>query len=266
VVDFMLKAILFDVDGTLAETEELHRRAFNLAFAEHGLEIEWNAEEYRERLRVTGGRERLARYFQLRGIAMDDARIAAIHATKNARYAAMLAGESVRLRTGARRLIEEAREARLKLGIVTTTSAVNLDALLGPLLGDGSGQWTSGFDSVVTGDEVARKKPAPDAYELCLQRLGIAAADAIAIEDSPAGVASARAAGIAVLAAPSRFTLGEDFSEADMVVPDLGEPDSPWLCPAPGFPHRWVDVEGLREVVALAQGTRRPAGAAPVPA
>jgi len=257
----MLKAILFDVDGTIAETEEFHRLAFNAAFAEHGFDIVWSQEEYRERLRVTGGRERLTRYFQLRGMEISEERIVRIHAAKNSLYARSVAAGTVSRRPGVLRLIEEARAADLRLGIVTTTSAVNLDVLMQPLLGEPGKHWSSWFDCVVAGNDVARKKPAPDAYEACLKQLGIRPQVAVAIEDSPAGIASARAAGIAVLATPSQYTLGEDFSGAEAVVPDLGEPDRPWPCPVPAFPCGWVDVAGLRKLVEMAQTKPSPAWA-----
>lgn len=252
----MLKAILFDVDGTVAETEEFHRRAFNAAFVEHGLEIFWSPEEYRQLLRVTGGKERLTRYFQGRGIVMSAERIGALHATKNAFYASNLHLGAAGLRPGVARLIDEARSEGLALGIATTTSAVNLAALLQPLLGTPGRDWSELFDCVVAGDQVAKKKPAPDVYLACLQQLGVRACETVAIEDSPAGVAAARAVGIAVLVAPSHYTLGEEFRGADCIVPDLGEPQRPWLCPAPGFPRNWVDLAGLRNLVEPAQQVR----------
>jgi HAD superfamily hydrolase (TIGR01509 family) len=257
----MLKAILFDVDGTLAETEEFHRCAFNSAFARQALEVTWSQDEYRQLLRVTGGKERMERYFRDRGMVISSERIHALHASKNALYASNLAQGSAGLRPGVVRLIAEARGAGLQLGIATTTSAVNLAALLQPLLRLRGLEWSELFDCVVAGDQVARKKPAPDVYQACLQQLGIRADEAVAIEDSPAGVQAARAAGIAVLVTPSRYTLGEDFSGADCVVPDLGEPERPWLCAAPGFPHRWVDLAGLRKLLELAQEVRSPAPA-----
>jgi beta-phosphoglucomutase-like phosphatase (HAD superfamily) len=255
----MLKAVLFDVDGTLAETEEFHRQAFNGAFAEHGMQVAWSADEYRELLKVTGGKERLARYFQGREMAVPEERIRAIHAAKNDRYASGIAAGSAALRPGILRLIREARAAGLKLGIATTTTASNLEVLLRPLLGEAGSDWSALFDCVVAGDQVERKKPAPDVYLACLAQLGIRAQEAVAIEDSPAGVASARAAGIVVLATPSLYTLGQDLSGAQAVVPDLGEPDRPWPSAVPGFAKRWVDLDGLRRLLEIAQGSSTPA-------
>lgn len=249
----MLKAVLFDVDGTLAETEEFHRRAFNEVFAAHGIDHAWSVDEYRELLKVTGGKERMGAYFAAQGEAVSADLIRTLHLAKNARYAQGIASGDASLRPGVRRLMGEARDAGLRLGIATTTSEVNLEALLRPLLGEG---WTGQFAAVAAGDQVAHKKPAPDIYQACLQRLGIAPDEAIAIEDSAAGVRSARAAGIPVLVTPSRYTDRDDFSQADGCVPDLGEPGRPWDRPVAGFPAGFVRIADLQALVA-----RRGAGA-----
>ena len=246
----MLKAVLFDVDGTLAETEEFHRRAFNQAFAEQGLDIEWSREQYRDLLRITGGKERLRHFFLSRPMPNrdlpDEALIASLHARKNALYKRNLISGDAGLRPGVLRLITEARDSDIRLGIATTTSAVNLDALLTPLLGV---DWACHFAVVVAGDEVPRKKPAPDVYEACLRQLGVDARDVVAIEDSVPGAASAKAAGIRVLLTPSSYTEGDDFSAADAVVPDLGDPMRPWQQAVEGFPRRWVDLDALRSML-----------------
>jgi len=247
----MLKAVLFDVDGTLAETEEYHRCAFNAAFAQLGVQAHWSAQQYRELLKVTGGKERLRAYFTQRGDLPDDAQIAQLHAAKNALYAQGIAAGAARLRPGVQRLMHEAQRAGVRLGIATTTSEVNLDALLRPLLG---AQWSRAFSCVVAGDQVAHKKPAPDVYLACLARLDIGAHEAVAIEDSAAGVRAARAAGIAVVATPSQYTDTDDFSQADCLLPHLGEPDLPWEHLPPGFAQRRLQLADLQR---LAGGERR---------
>ena len=248
----ILKAVLFDVDGTLAETEEFHRQAFNAVFAAHGLAHAWSVDQYRELLKITGGKERLAAYFAAQGLDMPDARIRELHLAKNAAYAQGIAAGAARLRPGVARLMAETRAAGLHLGVATTTSEVNLDALLRPLLGP---DWAAWFACVAAGDQVARKKPAPDVYQACLQRLDIAPAEAIAIEDSAVGVRSARAAGIAVLATPSRYTELDDFSLADACVPDLGEPGRPWDCKVAGFAAGHVRLDDLRRLTAVRGGS-----------
>jgi HAD superfamily hydrolase (TIGR01509 family) len=243
----MLKAVLFDVDGTLAETEEFHRGAFNAVFAAHGLEHTWSVEQYRELLKVTGGKERMTAYFAAQAVEMPEARIRELHLAKNAGYAQGIASGNVRLRPGVLRLMREIQSAGLRLGIATTTSQVNLDALLRPLLGPA---WAAQYACVVAGDQVVHKKPAPDVYQACLLRLGISAGEALAIEDSAAGVRSARAAGIAVLATPSCYTDRDDLSGADACVPNLGEPDLPWDRPIGGFPAGHVRCLDLQRLVA----------------
>ena len=249
-VVIMLKAVLWDVDGTLAETEEFHRHAFNTVFAAHGLDHSWSVDQYRELLKVTGGKERMTAYFAEQGIALPESRIRELHLAKNAAYAQAVAARVAGLRPGVLLLIHEAQSAGLRLGVATTTSEVNLDALLRPLLGTG---WKSLFGCVVAGDQVAHKKPAPDVYLECLRRLGIHAEEAIAIEDSAAGLGSARAAGVAVLVTPSQYTDRDDFSAADACVPDLGEPDRPWPGGQAGFAKPWVRVEDLQRLVAVRQ-------------
>ncbi len=250
----MLKAILFDVDGTLAETEESHRQAFNAAFAQAQMDLQWSVAQYRELLKVTGGKERLRAYFGAAGAAPPDERIRALHAAKNAFYAQAIAAGAVALRPGVLRLMREARAAGMCLGIATTTSAENLDALLQPLLG---AAWRQDFASVVAGDQVARKKPAPDVYCACLEELGLPGAAAVAIEDSAAGVRAARAAGVGVVATPSRYTERDDLSQADCVLPNLGDPERPWESVPPGFARPYLQLDDLRRQFAGAGGRRR---------
>jgi HAD superfamily hydrolase (TIGR01509 family) len=243
----MLKAVVFDIDGTLAETEEFHRCAFNRAFAEHGVAVDWSANEYRELLKVTGGKERIAAYFRGQGRSVSQDQVHAMHRAKNAYYAQVLAAGSLPLRPGISRLLREARAAGLAVAIATTTSPENLDALLRPLLGE---DWASGFASVVAGDQVARKKPAPDVYLAALAQLGIDASEAVAIEDSAAGLAAAHAAGVAVVATPSMYTAGDDLSDAEVVLPHLGDPENPWPADIPGFSRRWVQIADLQWLAA----------------
>jgi HAD superfamily hydrolase (TIGR01509 family) len=242
----MLKAILFDVDGTLAETEEFHRNSFNAAFARNSIPDRWSMPLYRDLLKVTGGKERIRAYFRDRGAPIPDPQVRAIHDAKNALYAQSLTTSKVRLRPGVRRLIHEAREAGLQVGIATTTTEINVDALLRAGLGSG---WPKLFACVVAGDQVERKKPAPDVYIACLARLGIEAHEAVAIEDSPAGVIAARSAGIRVVATPSLYTEGDDFSLADHVLPDLGDPESPWSRPQAWCRSTWLRVEDLQRAL-----------------
>ena len=224
-----IEALVFDVDGTLADTEEAHRQAFNDSFRAHGLEFCWSRERYRELLQVTGGKERLAVFF-------DESRITAsaraqltgliprLHATKTSFYAESMKQGRVPLRPGVRRLMAEARAAGVRLAIASTTSPDNVSALIEGTLGE---EALEDFSVIAAGDAVPRKKPAPDIYELALVRLGVTPASAIAFEDSAIGVAAAKAAGLFTVATPSDWTRGQDFAAADLVLPCLADTHSP---------------------------------------
>lgn len=217
----MLQALIFDVDGTLAETEEVHRAAFNAAFAEAGLEWQWGRELYGELLRVTGGKERLAHFIdsvlRKRHTADTDAMIAMLHRRKTVFYANMIGAGQIELRPGVAELIDAARTAGVRLAIATTTSRPNVDALLAATLKDGA----SLFEVVVAGDEVAAKKPAPDVYTEALRLLGLDALSCLALEDSANGVRSSHAAGIPVLVTKGMYTAADDFAGAIAVFDDL---------------------------------------------
>jgi HAD superfamily hydrolase (TIGR01509 family) len=241
-----LRALIFDVDGTLAETEELHREAFNDAFAAAGLGWHWDQALYAKLLAVTGGKERIA-YFQ--ELAAHEARlttpaIAALHADKTARYAARVAEGGLALRPGIRRVMDEAHGAGLRLAIATTTSLPNVEALLAacPTLPP--------FDVIAAGDEVARKKPAPDIYQAALQRLGLPAADCLAIEDTENGLASAAGAGLRCLMTVSVYGGEGPFPGAAAVLSGLGEPGAP--CRALAGPAPPAGVADLGYLAGLA--------------
>lgn len=224
-----IEALIFDVDGTLADTEEAHRQAFNDAFRAHGLEFWWSRGLYRELLQVTGGKERLAAFFdRIRPPPSERERLSGLiprlHATKTAFYLESMKMGRVPLRPGVRRLMDEGRAAGVRLAIASTTSPDNVSALLEGALGDDA---LAEFSVVATGDVVPRKKPAPDVYLLALGHLGIAPHRAVAFEDSAIGVAAAKAAGVFTVAAPTDWTRGQDLAAADLVLPSLADPDSP---------------------------------------
>jgi HAD superfamily hydrolase (TIGR01509 family) len=213
-------ALIFDVDGTLAETEELHRQAFNHAFARRGLDWNWDRDVYKDLLRVTGGKERIrACHARLRMASpLPDAEIAELHRIKTARYAELVAAGNCPLRPGVADLLEAARRRGQGLAIATTTSRDNIDALLSRALGKG---WAAAFEAVVAGEDVVHKKPAPDVYIEVLARLRLPASHCVAIEDSANGLIAARAVGIPVVITRSLFFRDDDFSGALCVVEDL---------------------------------------------
>lgn len=215
-------ALIFDVDGTLAETEELHREAFNEAFVQLGLDWHWGPRTYKELLQVAGGKERIRAFDQMRrsGPPLTDAVVAELHGAKTARFAALMAEKGCPLRPGVRPLLDAALARGQTLAIATTTTRANLDALLAPALGQA---WETRFAAVVAADDVARKKPAPDAYLEVLSQLDLSGESCVAIEDSGNGLLAARRAGIPVLITRSRYFSDDDFDGALAVVDDLTE-------------------------------------------
>jgi HAD superfamily hydrolase (TIGR01509 family) len=211
-----LRALIFDVDGTLAETEELHRAAFNEAFEEAGLGWFWTRELYAQLLLVTGGRERIAAYAGK--TPAYDLDIAALHRRKTEIFNEKLRQGPISLRPGVEPLIRAARERNLRLAIATTTSRPNVISLIEATLGQAAIDW---FVSVRTGEDVARKKPDPEVYHLALADLCFAPADCLAFEDSANGLRAALAAGIPTVITPSLYTAGEDRSGALLVLEDL---------------------------------------------
>jgi beta-phosphoglucomutase-like phosphatase (HAD superfamily) len=219
-----LKALIFDVDGTLADTEEAHRSAFNDAFRQHGLDWNWSKPVYAHLLSVTGGKERLKAYIDTLPLpagehAALNARIAAIHKTKTDIYASMVVAGQVSLRDGVQRLIDEAALANVQLAIASTTTLANIETLLRTTLGRYSMQR---FAVVGAGDQVRRKKPAPEIYRFVLRELDRSPFECVAIEDSSNGLTAAKNAGLYTVVTPSYWTRADDFSAADMVLPSLG--------------------------------------------
>jgi len=216
-----LEALVFDVDGTLAETEEAHRAAFNATFAAWDLGWHWSQADYRELLKTTGGKERIKAFqagLDQSARYLSDAEIAQFHTEKTKAYTDILARGELALRPGVDGLIAAARAAGLRLAVATTTNLPNVEALCQCCWGKPAAEV---FEVIAAGDQVKAKKPAPDVFELALQRLGIAAESGLAFEDSRNGVLSAKGAGLRVLVAPSAYTNRDDFSEADYVVPTL---------------------------------------------
>ena len=216
----MLKAVIFDVDGTLAETEEVHREAFNTVFDEAGLGWFWSPEQYRELLKVTGGKERIRHYVQTESMTdISDEEIASLHRLKTVRYAELLP-QSATLRQGVERLIDECLSRSIRLAIATTTTEANVDALDRAV---GGALKLERFEAVVGGITVPEKKPDPKVYQVALEKLGLSSGEAIAIEDAKAGVIAARGAGLRCLASPSFYTIEHDLSKATAVVESLAE-------------------------------------------
>lgn len=225
-----LKALIFDVDGTLAENEQDgHRVAFNRAFAGAGLDWHWDEDTYEHLLTVFGGKERIHYYMRdfLPGFTPPPdvhGFVRELHAQKTQHYVTLLQSGAIPLRPGVARLLREARASGLRLAIASTTTPENATTLLSRTLGEDSIGW---FDVIACGDIVANKKPAPDIYLYTLEKLGLPAAECLVIEDTGSGLASARAAGLNCVITVNRSTRGQDFSGALIVLDHLGEPDEP---------------------------------------
>jgi len=222
----MLKAIIFDCDGVLVDTErDAHRVGFDRAFKAMGIGAEWDVELYGKLLLVAGGKERMRAYFDEYGWPEDkvaefggrDGLIAELHKTKTQITSELVS--SLPVRAGILRIIDEAHAAGVTLGVCTTSNPKFIDAVL-DLFGP---ERKAAFAFVHAGDVVAKKKPAPDIYLLALETLGLPAHECVVIEDSRNGLLAAKGAGLPTLITTSTYTVDEDFSEADRVVPELGD-------------------------------------------
>ncbi len=220
-----IKAIIFDVDGTLADTENGHRKSFNKAFADCGLDWSWDVVMYDKLLKVTGGKERI-KYFVSDFLTdfdkpdnFDDF-VKHLHKVKTAHYTSMLGEGHIPLRPGIKQLIEEAHAAGITLAIATTTTPQNVSALLEVALGK---DWEKYFAANGCGDIVPHKKPAPDIYFWVLEQLGLSGADCIALEDSENGLRSSLNAGIKTYVTINHYTRSHDFTGAAQVFDDLSD-------------------------------------------
>ncbi len=230
-----MKGLVFDCDGVLADTErDAHRVAFNRLFAEQSLDFVWTVEGYGAALRVAGGKERLRQlltpeFVRRHDLPSDpgtlDGLVNQWHARKTEIFVGLLDSGEVAARPGVRRLARAAASAGWKLAVASTSAHASVRAVLNRAVdADLAGEF-----AVFAGDDVNKKKPAPDIYLLALQHLGLSAGSAVVVEDSAIGVQAARTAGPEVVATSSAYTLSEDLSAAAIVVGSLGEPSGPEL-------------------------------------
>jgi HAD superfamily hydrolase (TIGR01509 family) len=215
-----LKAVIFGAIGTIAETSDIQRQAFNLAFAEAGLDWNWTAQTYHDLLKINGGQNRIRAYGgTLAGATpLSDLQIAALHQSKTKHYVDLLANTPLHPRPGVVALIQACRQAGIQVAFCTSTAIENVNAIGAAFSGLLPFDW---FAEIVTSDKIERPKPAPDAYLYCLQQLGLTADEAISIEDTPASMTAAKTAGIITIATPGETTSDQDFAAADLVVSDL---------------------------------------------
>ena len=236
----VMKAIIFDCDGVLADTErDGHRVAFNKAFAKKGYAIEWGVELYGKLLEVSGGKERMKHYFEgygwPRDVADKDALIKELHKLKTDFFMQIIESGELPLRPGVARLVDEAIAADVTLAVCSTSHerAVNLvvEKLLGP-------ERKARFSAILAGDVVSKKKPDPEIYNLASKRLGLEPSECVVIEDNRNGLLSAKAAGMYCVITTNGYTKDEDFTEADLVVSELGD-----------TPKVQVTLENIRNII-----------------
>ena len=254
-----MSALVFDCDGVLADTERHgHLPAFNQTFREFGLPVQWSVEEYGRRLRIGGGKERVAslltpEFVAAAGLPTDPdaqaAEIAKWHKRKTAIYTEMVAEGKLPPRPGIRRVISAAQDAGWKLGVASTSAEAAVHAILEYAVGP---ERAGRFDVFLAGDCVPRKKPAPDIYQLALGALDLRPEQAVAFEDSPNGLGAAVAAGLCTVVTPNFWTEDHDFADAALVLPHLGGPD----LPLPGEPGRqlqsaaWLTCDEVERIAA----------------
>lgn len=223
----MIKALIFDVDGTIAETERAHMAAFNTAFESEGWAWHWDESTYRDLLSVSGGKERILHFWNqvnadvrsMDGRALHDT-IERLHQLKTAAYEQAVRDGAVEMRPGVLALMQEARHAGVALAIATTTSPVNITALMRQYLGP---DWDMHFAVIEDASTAPNKKPHPQVYSQTLARLGLSADECVAIEDSENGLRAAKAAGLATVITTNSFTEHHDFTGALRVVPNLAD-------------------------------------------
>lgn len=211
-------ALMFGSIGSVVESSDIQRRAYNEALGEAGLPWVWNRDIYAELLTQSGGKERLSMLAAATGVDLSAEQIDKIHSRKTTIACAELVSKHVKPRPGVTDLIKLVKERGMKLAFVTTTYKPNVDAIF-----EAAADVLSAhdFDYIVARSDVKNGKPAPDAYVAALARLGVEPHDAIAIEDTAVSVMAAKRAGLSVVATPGQYAAGQDFWQADLVVENL---------------------------------------------
>ena len=217
----MIKALIFDVDGTIAETEELHRKAYNNVFSEEGMDWIWSKELYKKLLKIAGGKERLNHFEEnvtTKKYYLKEIDILKIHTKKNKRYNEWVNDGYLQPRSGIKSIIKKSFDQKIKLAISTSTSMMNVKSLFKKCFGF---EPSSFFQAIATGDMVKRKKPDSELYSLVLNQLSLDPSECIALEDSNIGLLSAKKANIKTICSPSEYHIDDDFTKADFMCEDF---------------------------------------------
>jgi len=220
-----MEALIFDCDGVLVDTErDGHRVAFNMAFAEKGIDVEWSIEEYQKLLKVAGGKERMMYYFDGKGWPSQfDDRVQFIldlHQRKTQFFMQLIESGILPLRPGIKRIVDGAIASNLKLAVCSTSNEKSVRLIVELLLGK---ERSDNFQAILSGDVVSRKKPDPEIYNLCIEKLSINPKNCVVVEDSRNGLIAAKAANFNCLITTNEYTANEDFTEADKLVDELGD-------------------------------------------
>ncbi|MGC9343223.1 MAG: HAD-IA family hydrolase [Bacteroidales bacterium] len=220
-----MEALLFDCDGVLVDTErDGHRVAFNMAFSQKGINASWSIDEYKELVKVAGGKERMKHYFDIKGWPLGDYDrnefIKELHLLKTSLFMELIESGKLPLRPGVARLVDEAIAASIKLAVCSTSNVNAVTKIVEVLLGEDRKKHFSG---IFAGDMVSKKKPDPAVYNLCTEKLGLNPAFGCVVEDSRNGLLAAKAAGYKCIITTNDYTLDEDFSEADAIYSELGD-------------------------------------------
>lgn len=221
-----LRGIVFDLDGVIADTEDLHRRAYNLAFEDLEIPVHWSEQDYRDRLILSGGKKLETIDLPQSDLSPEEFR-RQIYSLKRKHYQSLLQKGPLEPRPGVVRLIAEAVESGIAIGAASTCAKEGAVTIIEESLGS---EMAKAFSVLKAGEDTPHRKPAPDIYLLALEALGLDATDCVAIEDSQHGLEAAKAAGLWTLVTPSQYTVGSDFSLADKVVPDLASGEIDLLC------------------------------------
>jgi HAD superfamily hydrolase (TIGR01509 family) len=249
-----LKAIIFDCDGVIAETErDGHRVAFNSAFRELDLDLEWTVEQYGQLLEIAGGKDRARRWFELNGlptnIGNEEDFIERLHSLKTSHYLRIVESGLLKPRSGVLRIMDEAAKAGMKLAIATTSSKRSVRSIVINLLGNKREKY---FSAILAGEDVGRKKPDGEIYENAIALLGTTREETLVIEDSAMGLEAAKAAGLACLVTRSFYSRDGKFAGAARVVDELGDPENAETAePAGGTRTAIVTLDDLASLLRI---------------